>query len=531
MDKIAIKLTIRNEDDFLDEWFQYHISLGFINYIIYDDESSDNTRQILEFYKKIVHIEINIIDTSKMQHFTHIFSYKQFDYILNIDVDEFLYVSPEFHLINFLNENKEQRNSVIIIPGVDCGNPSNYNKKIKNLEVLKYNFLKNNINILQTEYKHFFDPSNSTHLNGHKSNPINNTNVVYMYDNNIQNKIFITEQYIDTFKLLIFHFLSKDSNHYKNCLIKYRTNSKDSIILNQYRIHEDKMLGHLNNLTYENNKHINYSKNVLFHFYKKYGFLIVRNLFDKEQIQNITNQAQNIYKTQMMKLNLISSLNITNQEFEDKIKILFQNNFDTFLNCGKQCQHIIDLWKLSLDDKIINIIHFLGVKIPIISTRPVLFSNSKYISKTDMNHTVPPHQDWASMQGSINSIVCWIPLVDIDQKLGSIAIVPASHTCGLLSNEKKESFGLVDKFNDDDFKSCDVKQGDAIFFSSFLVHKSGDNITNNIRWSTHFRYNDLDEKTFVENGYPHAYIYKPKDELLVPSFDTKKATNNYFENT
>jgi ectoine hydroxylase-related dioxygenase (phytanoyl-CoA dioxygenase family) len=356
-----------------------------------------------------------------MQHFTDIFSYKQFDYILNIDVDEFLYVSPEIHLIKFLNENKEKYNSVLVIPRVDCENAPNYNKNIKNLEILKYNFFKN--------------------------------------------------------------------------------------------------------------IHINYSKNVLFNFYKKYGFLIIRNLFDKEQIQNITNQAQNIYKTQMMKLNLISSLNINNQEFEDNIKILFKNNFDTFLNCGKQCQHIIDLWKLSLDDKIINIIKFLGIKNPNISTRPVLFSNSKYISKTDMNHTVPPHQDWASMQGSINSIVCWIPLVDINQNLGSIALVPASHKLGLLSNEKKDSFGLVDNFNDDDFKSCDVKQGDAIFFSSFLVHKSGDNITSNIRWSTHFRYNDLDEKTFVENGYPHAYIYKPKDELLVPNFDTKKAANNYFENT
>ena len=34
MDKIAIKLTIRNEDDFLDEWFQYYIS--FFHPILFD---------------------------------------------------------------------------------------------------------------------------------------------------------------------------------------------------------------------------------------------------------------------------------------------------------------------------------------------------------------------------------------------------------------------------------------------------------------------------------------------------------------
>ena len=233
----------------------------------------------------------------------------------------------------------------------------------------------------------------------------------------------------------------------------------------------------------------------------------------------------------MLKLKLINSLDINNNEFEDKIKILFKENFNIFLNCGKQCQHIIDLWKLSLDERLIEKIKTLGVVDPIISTRPVLFSNSKHISKSPINHTVPPHQDWASMQGSINSIVCWVPLIDINQDLGSIALVPKSHTNGLLVNEKKESFGLVNNYKEEDFFSFDVKQGDVIFFSSFLVHKSGNNITENIRWSTHFRYNDLNEKTFINNGYPHAYTYKPVDEILIKDFNTKKATKDYFENT
>ena len=74
-----------------------------------------------------------------------------------------------------------------------------------------------------------------------------------------------------------------------------------------------------------------------------------------------------------------------------------------------------------------------------------------------------------------------------------------------------------------------MEQGDVIFFSSFLIHRSGTNETEHIRWSTHFRYNDLDEKSFVERGYPHAYIYKPVDEYLTPYFDTKNATKNYFD--
>ena len=41
---------------------------------------------------------------------------------------------------------------------------------------------------------------------------------------------------------------------------------------------------------------------------------------------------------------------------------------------------------------------------------------------------------------------------------------------------------MVDKYKDNEFHSTDVKQGDIIIFNSFLVHKSGNNITDNIRW-------------------------------------------------
>lgn len=231
----------------------------------------------------------------------------------------------------------------------------------------------------------------------------------------------------------------------------------------------------------------------------------------------------------MIKYSYTNAYDVDDDNFENNLIKLFNEKFEVFLNCGKQCQHIIDLWKLSLDDRILNIIKILGVKNPIISTRPVLFSNSKYISKSEINHTVPPHQDWASMQCSINSIICWVPLININQELGAIKMVPKSHKLGLLSMNKTEKFGLVDCFKDDEFISFNVEQGDIVLFSAFLVHKSGNNITKNIRWSTHFRFNDLNEKTFIERGYPHAYIYKPIDKMLTNNFDTKKECAYYFE--
>ena len=46
----------------------------------------------------------------------------------------------------------------------------------------------------------------------------------------------------------------------------------------------------------------------------------------------------------------------------------------------------------------------------------------------------------------------------------------------------------------------EVDAGDALFFSAFLLHQSGTSVGDAIRWSCHFRYNNLHEPTFVERG-------------------------------
>lgn len=133
------------------------------------------------------------------------------------------------------------------------------------------------------------------------------------------------------------------------------------------------------------------------------------------------------------------------------------------------------------------------------------------------------------MQGSLDSIVVWVPLADVDVKLGALEVVPGSHKLGLMTSEVVNSFGKVDRFNDNDFVSVEATQGDVLFFSSFLVHRSGVNVTDSIRWSCHFRYNNLAEQTFIERGYPHAYIYKPQEELITAGFPSEELLGNFFD--
>ena len=107
------------------------------------------------------------------------------------------------------------------------------------------------------------------------------------------------------------------------------------------------------------------------------------------------------------------------------------------------------------------------------------------------------------MQGSLNSTVVWFPLVDVNKDLGALEVIPKSHRWGLLESEQNDWYREIKGLEDDKYVSVEVEAGDVLFFSSFLVHRSGNNVTDKIRWSCHFKYNDLDEQTFIEKGHPH----------------------------
>jgi phytanoyl-CoA hydroxylase len=268
--------------------------------------------------------------------------------------------------------------------------------------------------------------------------------------------------------------------------------------------------------------------------YLQEGYLHIPNFFDFDLINSLLFDSKSIF------LNIFLSKKYTGirdvkelneNEFNKLLYKLFSDDVSLVSNCGKQIQHLISLHKLSLNDKIIELLKEMGIQKPNISTRPVLFFNHPKLAKEKFYYKVDAHQDWRSMQGSLNSIVIWVPLTDINKDLGALEIIPRSHMRGLITDHFQSGFGMVNpnSYNFNEFKTIEVKLGDILIFSSFLIHQSGENITDRPRWSCHFRYNDLYDHTFIERGYPHSYIYKPIEELITPNFPDKNDIINTFK--
>ena len=240
---------------------------------------------------------------------------------------------------------------------------------------------------------------------------------------------------------------------------------------------------------------------------KNDGYIIKKNFFSKEVIISLQKNAKDIFKKQFKHF----KYNNKEEYFESNMFRLFNEQHDIFINCGKTIQQgLINLYKLSVDDTLINELKKQGLSSPNICTRPVLFFNHPRLSKKEFYYKTPPHQDWGSMLGSLDSLVVWVPLIDITDLNGPLMIAPKSHKDGLITDKVVGGFNTISDIDDSLFIPVKLECGDILIFSSFLVHKSGNMKKNSeIRWSCHFRYNNLDDNDFINRGYPNPYIYKP----------------------
>ena len=248
-------------------------------------------------------------------------------------------------------------------------------------------------------------------------------------------------------------------------------------------------------------------------YYKNNGYLEVNNLFPKNKLRKIRSILIEILNKLIKKnllINRIESDAVLVNQIEiskNEIEILEKFILGVF-------QRSPEIYQLAVDKKIIQICNLLEIKDPYMISDPLimLHSNSRNIYNL-FSKPAPWHQDWQSMQGSENSIVIWVPLVDIIPTLtGSINILKKSHNFGLLNaksdnwftniNEAKKNLPFLEEF----VPSLDL--GNAIIFSSLCVHKSfmpSKNSDRNLRLVMQFRYSDRNCNLLKSNNYHYNY--------------------------
>jgi hypothetical protein len=124
------------------------------------------------------------------------------------------------------------------------------------------------------------------------------------------------------------------------------------------------------------------------------------------------------------------------------------------------------------------------------------------------------HQDYPFIQDSLDGVVFWMSLHDVDETNGWLRIIPGSHKRGLLplritdmdntQGNRAHSMKIDDLSVVDEMPHLNVplKKGDALVFNTLLLHCSQPNRSDRARWTIQVRYGNFRHPTAIEKNWP-----------------------------
>lgn len=263
--------------------------------------------------------------------------------------------------------------------------------------------------------------------------------------------------------------------------------------------------------------------------YRKQGFYIARGLNSEVQARALLQKVYQLFHLQLCRFE--PSLESNPDNLYSEMQKLLKHDVNAYLAAARRSSKLVDLHRYLSHDNILSALSDLAVELPTVVTEPILHINADKLAIPGGYMGFAPHQDWPSIQGSLDCVVVWAPLVEINDVNFPLQVIPNSHKNGLLKGKETANLYEVDPtlYNSDDFISINVKPGDVIFMSSWTVHRTGINNSHGFRMACSTRYDNCTEQTFIDRGFPCAYKRSVERKLITPSFPTTENITRLFK--
>jgi len=254
------------------------------------------------------------------------------------------------------------------------------------------------------------------------------------------------------------------------------------------------------------------------------GITVLPNVLSSGEVLELQSKLEEPFSKQISYLRL-------KPENNHKLQCLFDADTERYLAAAKLAQYTPALHAIGSSQIIVDLVSELGLESPVISTRPVVHIVGNGLAVPEGYQGTPSHQDWRSVQGSLDGLVLWLPLTQHGRTFWPLEVARFSHRLGLLE-AKPHKFGNAiseEKLAGIPFTPVIANPGDVVAFSMFIAHRTGRSKGAGVRWAASFRYNNMLEPTFVTRGFPNPYIYKPQFDLIDDHFPDVQLLNRFFD--
>ena len=162
--------------------------------------------------------------------------------------------------------------------------------------------------------------------------------------------------------------------------------------------------------------------------------------------------------------------------------------------------HMPSLYGIVDHVALIAALNALGLRHPILDLEPQIRCDMPIRNQSVFKQ----HQDWSYNIGSKNAVTVWIPLQDTSVTEGAPKFAPGSHKDGIYPHDNGV---ILDRYRFN-FVARPVRFGEVLIFDQKIVHESGVNTSDKIRFSVQIRYSDLQDAEYADRGWPRNHVRK-----------------------
>jgi phytanoyl-CoA hydroxylase len=252
------------------------------------------------------------------------------------------------------------------------------------------------------------------------------------------------------------------------------------------------------------------------------GYAIIPRAADDALLTLIERDLADVFQRRAKAAGLDAAHPSSYDDLSALIIALKQHDQNAYLQAAKAANHLASLAQLGVSPKVMSLVQDLGLVTPTIATRTVLLFMANALAIEGGYLKTPPHQDFRSVQGSLNSIVLWTPFADVGPDDYPVVVADGSHRLGLLPSGEHVFGHQIEPacLEGLSFRPVHLKRGDVLVFSTLLAHATSETGGERVRIAASFRFNDAAESSYIERGLPIPYIYKADMALRTPDFPT-----------
>jgi len=266
--------------------------------------------------------------------------------------------------------------------------------------------------------------------------------------------------------------------------------------------------------------------------YKDKGYFLVKGLMPLDECNEVLSDIHSIVNFQLKRFipNLSNEYLGNQNSLAKEMELLLKFDVNAYIAFARRSAKLVKLHRYLSHENIISLLNDLNFELPTIVTEPVLHINSDRLIIPNGYAGFDTHQDWPSIQGSLDCVVLWAPLVNVSLSNFPLKVIPGSHKKGLYPGEVCDNILKIDPalYDTSKYKAIEARAGDVVLMSSWTLHQTGIKDSKGFRLACSTRYDNSAEQTFVERYYPCAYQRTVNREMITPNFPAVNQIENQY---